>query len=90
MKFYAYIPTNDRREPMGTENRILFDLKTIRGAINHCNKQLGENTYVLFSYTNIYNDNTFKCLVDCNKHFPENLPLTQSSFYQYRKNWFTS
>lgn len=58
MKFYAYIPTASGHCPMGTENRILFELKTIRGAIKRCNRTLG-NVWVLFRYTNFYDNKTF-------------------------------
>ena len=60
MKFYAYIPTNKGNEPLGTDNRILFEFKTIRRAVNYSNRVLGNGKYRLFTYTNIYNDNTYE------------------------------
>ena len=38
MKFYAYIPDKNGDEPLGTENRILFELKTTQGAIKRSSR----------------------------------------------------
>jgi hypothetical protein len=59
MKFYAYIPESDGVEPLGTNGRILFELKTILGAIRRAKRVLGKNVKV-FTYTNFYNQNTFR------------------------------
>ena len=59
MKFYAYIPTKDGKEPMGTADKLLFELKTTRGAIKRTRKHLGPR-YMLFRYTNFYDDKTFR------------------------------
>jgi len=57
--FYAYIPTKDGKEPMGTTNKlIMYDLKTARGAHRRARKYLGSK-YLLFRYTNFYDDKTF-------------------------------
>jgi hypothetical protein len=59
MKFYAYKPRKDGTEPLGTDGRILFELKTVRGAIRRAKRILGESCRV-FQYTNFYNDETFR------------------------------
>lgn len=59
MKFYAYKPDSNGNEPMGTSGRILFELKTVRGAIRRARRMLGNNIKV-FHYTNFYNGKTFK------------------------------
>lgn len=61
MKFYAYAP-KDGKEPMGTDRKLLFELKSIKGAHRRAQRVLGERygEYVLFTYTNFYNDKTFK------------------------------
>ena len=41
-KYYAYIQkTTTGKEPMGTEKRLLFELKTNRGAIARAKRILG-------------------------------------------------
>ena len=57
MKYYAYIPTKENREPTGTFTRIVFELKTDIGAIKRAKRILGENIK-LIRYTNPYNDAT--------------------------------
>lgn len=59
MQFYCHtLP-----EPLGTDNRLIFrDLKTLRGAINRCNKVFGTKDYVIKSFTNFYDEKTFKIL----------------------------
>jgi hypothetical protein len=59
MKFYAYkgdYPFG--KEPLGCDGRLIFELKTIRGALKRCYQYLG-SPFKLFSFTNIYNDATF-------------------------------
>ena len=67
MKFYAYIPDKNGNEPMGTGNKTLFELKTIRGAIRRAYKVLKipvyERMIVMFSYTNFYNNDTYKRII---------------------------
>jgi len=60
MKFYAYIPTDEGREPMGTEHRTIFELKTIKGAIKHAKRRLGSTNFRLYIYWNFYDNSTFK------------------------------
>jgi len=59
MKFYAYKPTKDGKEPVGGDRKLLFELKTVRGAHNRARGALGSN-YRLFRYTNFYDDKTFR------------------------------
>lgn len=59
MKFYAYKPTSSGGEPMGTEHKLLFELKTIAGAHRRARRYLGKS-YRLYTYTNFYADRTFK------------------------------
>ena len=58
MKFYAYIPTYNGLEPMGTGNKILFELKTNAGAIKRCRRVLGDY-WRLFNYKEFYDNATF-------------------------------
>ena len=59
MKFYAYKPTADGREPVGGSNRLLFELKTKAGALRHAVKWLGPQ-FRLFMYTNFYDEKTWR------------------------------
>ena len=59
MKFYAYRPTKDGKEPLGTSGKLLFELETIGGAHKRARRYLG-TTYMLFRYTNFYDDKTFR------------------------------
>ena len=60
MKFYAYCGKEDLgKESLGTSGRLLFELKTIAGAIRRCQRLFG-NGFRLYSYTNFYRDETFK------------------------------
>jgi hypothetical protein len=61
MKYFAYIPREDGSEPMGTEHKILFELKTMRGAIRRARRSLGDR-FKLYSYTKFYDDKTFKLI----------------------------
>lgn len=62
MKFYAYIPDSDGKEPFGTDNRMLFELKTQEGAMRHAIRYFGP-TVRLFTYTDIFDDSTFNEVV---------------------------
>lgn len=63
-KYYAYIPTKEGKEPLGTRNRFKFQLKSDDNyAIKKARKQLGSR-FRLFSYTNFYNDTTFILITD--------------------------
>lgn len=59
MKFYAYIPRADGSEPTGGSGRILFELKTVEGALKRARKILGDR-FKLYGYTNFYDERTFK------------------------------
>jgi hypothetical protein len=63
MKFYAYLPDENGQEPFGTFNRLMFELKTIQGAIRRCNRifksKVPNGKYKLFRYTNFYDEKTF-------------------------------
>lgn len=66
MKYYAYIPREDGSEPMGSglgEN-TLFECKGgLRYAIPMAKRRLrNRDNFVLISYTNFYDDKTFKIL----------------------------
>jgi len=61
MKFYAYkwdVPLGT--EPLGTDGKLLFELKTVRGAMNRCKRYLKTSDFRLYTYTNFYDDKTFK------------------------------
>ena len=61
MKFYAYLGNHLLgEEPLGSENKLMFELKTVKGAKNRCVRAFGKRPYVLFSYTNFYDNKTFK------------------------------
>lgn len=63
MKLYAYnqdVPLG--QEHLGTMGRTLSEkYKTLNGFIRHL-KSRGWKTYRVYSYTNFYNDDTFKLL----------------------------
>lgn len=58
MKFYAYVPDKNGQEPMGTDKKLLFELKTLYGAIRRATRILGSEVRV-FRYINFYDDMTF-------------------------------
>jgi len=58
MKFYAYKPTDKGTEPFGTQGRILFELKTRKGACRRAKRILGKD-FRLFTYISFYDDKTF-------------------------------
>lgn len=60
MGYYAYKPDKNGNEPLGTSGRIIItDLKTIKGVKNRCKSLFGDN-FKLFSFSNFYNESTFK------------------------------
>lgn len=74
MKFYGYIETSEGKEPIGSEGRILFELGTVPGAIRRVRRFASLNSFEkgkfqiphvarLFSYTNFYDQKTFKQLI---------------------------
>jgi hypothetical protein len=60
MKFYAYIPTVRGKEPTGSANKLLFELRTIEGAIRRAKRILNTDNFQLYSYSNFYDNKTFK------------------------------
>lgn len=59
MKFYAYKGTYPLgKEPLGTFDKLMFEYKSIKRAINHCRKCLG-SSFSLYSYYNFFNNDTF-------------------------------
>lgn len=59
MKFYAYkgrMPLG--KEPLGTFGKMMFELKTIDGAIRKVLKAYGSEVSI-YRYTNFYRDSTF-------------------------------
>lgn len=67
MKFYAFIPTKEGTEPMGTAQRYIFNAKSGVHAINktrqYCRvnhlKDYNERGFKLYTYKEFYNDSTF-------------------------------
>lgn len=59
MKFYAYKPNEHGGEPLGSGNKLIFELGTLRGAVKRCERYLGTN-YRLYIYSNFYDDKTFR------------------------------
>lgn len=60
MRFYGYegnYPLG--KEPLGTLGKILIERKTVNGAIRFTKKCFG-NDFTLYSFTNLYDDKTFK------------------------------
>ena len=71
MKFYVYTPDENcnypdalKNEPVGTFGKMMFELKTTNGAINRCNKGFGSQPFLLYSYTNFYDNKTFKLVYE--------------------------
>lgn len=58
MKFYAYLPDKNGKEPMGTANKVLFELTTNAGAIRRAKRLISKDAK-LFRYTNFYDKTTF-------------------------------
>ena len=62
MKFYGYEPDFYGKEPVGSDHKVLFELKTVRGAVNKM-QRLSSNWlrgFALYSYTEFYNSSTFE------------------------------
>jgi hypothetical protein len=60
MRFYAYkgrVPLG--KESLGTSGKMLFQLKTVDGAIRRTLRYFGPDAS-LYTYTNFYKDSTFK------------------------------
>ena len=60
MNFYAYRGTFPLgKAPLGTTGKMIFSLKTERGAKNRCRARFNNEPFTLYSYTSFYNDKTF-------------------------------
>ena len=62
MGYYAYVPTVDGLEPVGTANRaIRHDLYTDQSARKWAKRlEFANKPYKLFYFRNIYDDSTFR------------------------------
>lgn len=61
MKFYGYRGEFKLgTEPLGTSERVLFELKTIKGAVRRARSRFGHDDFSLYSYTDFYDNDTFK------------------------------
>lgn len=62
MGFYAYLGNAELgSEPLGSFGRmVIADLKTKQGALRRCNKYWKDRTFRIYSYTNFYDERTFK------------------------------
>lgn len=61
MQFYAFIPREDGSAPCGTEGqRIIKDLKTVKGAVNRLKgfSTWNSKPFKLFTFSNLYDDST--------------------------------
>jgi len=67
MEFYAYAG-NKRlgEEGLGSERRVLMNLKTVRGAMKRCRK-IFPGGFMLYRYRNFYQDETFELLYQENR-----------------------
>lgn len=61
MKFYAYVQDSHGKEPVGGDRRLIFELKTERGAYNRALRCLGDR-FTLQTYSNFYDDQTFRTI----------------------------
>jgi hypothetical protein len=61
MEFYAYKGNKPLcQENLGSEGRrLLSDLKTVRSVINRIHDSWKSEGYMIYSFTNFYNTNTF-------------------------------
>ncbi len=67
MKFYGYMETLEGKAPLGSEGQTLFELETVPGAIRRMRRYATckfsakfSNVVRLFSYTNLYDEKTYK------------------------------
>ena len=60
MKFYAYKGNYELgKEPLGTFDKMMFELKTTKGALRRC-YQCFKTDFRLYYYSNFYDNKTFK------------------------------
>ena len=61
MKFYAYQGTKPLgEEPLGTFGKLLFELKTVRGAHKRAKVAFSGRPYRIYTYSHFYDKSTFK------------------------------
>lgn len=61
MNFYAYAGTATLgSEKLGTDGRMLFELKTTPGAIRRTRRAFAGQPFTLYRFTNFYNNATFR------------------------------
>ena len=62
MAFYAYLGDAELgSEQVGSSGRMIIpDLKTASGAIRRCNKYWAGKEFRVYSYTNFYDESTFR------------------------------
>lgn len=75
MKFYGYVVTIEGKEPLGTEGRTMFEAANVPAAIRRMRRYVSSvpllpfykfpnpREYRLFSYTNFYDQSTFKQII---------------------------
>jgi len=60
MNYYAYKGNNELgTEPLGTEGRHLLNYKRVSYVIRYL-RSLGYDKFMVYTYSNFYDDNTFK------------------------------
>lgn len=61
MDYYAFIPQENGRAPLGSANQtILRNFVMKRNAIKQAKIRLGNEKIVVMSFTNFYDDKTFR------------------------------
>lgn len=61
MNYYAFIPREDGKSPLGTANRVVIrDFKLERNAKKRARVSLNTDKFVMFRYSNFYDNKTFK------------------------------
>ena len=62
MEFYSYNSTKPLgKEDLGSNGRMITrDLKTLRGVENRIPKSWHKTGYSIYTFTNFYNDDTFR------------------------------
>ena len=66
MQFYSYITDEPHApgmidEPVGSDGRFIDrDLKTVRGVVNRIRTARPGKSFKVFSFTNVYDNNTFR------------------------------
>lgn len=66
MQFYSYVTKTPNApgmedEPIGSDGRSIDrDLRTVRGVVNRLKRAWPDKSFKVFSFTNFYNDKTFR------------------------------